>query len=134
MIEIREACQSDRHDVFRLGQQLSPGGDVNLITCGYEAEKVVLVAERYGKVMATLTIFMFRRSAGRRGVIAQLEDVVVDETFRRTGIGKQLVTHAIQCAKEHGCYKVVVNCSDANRSFYESCGLSYIQNQLGTVF
>ena len=38
-------------------------------------------------------------------------------------LGKKIVYHLINLAKENGCYKVILNCNENNVGFYEKCGL-----------
>ena len=54
-------------------------------------------------IIASLTLFIYPLLSGRR---ARLEDVVVDEAFRRKGIGEQLMRFALQEAARKGVNKV----------------------------
>lgn len=72
-----------------------------------------------GKLVGTATLFIERKCGG---VAGHIEDVVVDESYRGQGIGKQLVERCIKEAKTLGCYKVVLDCSSENQAFYERCG------------
>ena len=42
--------------------------------------------------------------------------------FEGLGIGSALINHALHFAKGAGCYKVVLDCSDTNISFYQKTG------------
>ena len=56
-----------------------------------------------------------------------LDDLCIDEKFRKQGIGKQLFDYVYQKAKEFGCYHVTLNVwtlNDDAREFYKSCGMS----------
>lgn len=35
----------------------------------------------------------------------------------------RLIDELLLASKEHGCYKVILDCSEANQPFYEKCGL-----------
>lgn len=54
--------------------------------------------------------------------VGHIEDVVVLERFRGHKLGKSLIGHAKQYAKDSGCYKVILNCSLDLKGFYESNG------------
>lgn len=38
--------------------------------------------------------------------------------------GKLIIDDLLRLADHHGCYKVTLNCSEANAPFYEKCGFS----------
>ena len=53
-----------------------------------------------------------------------IEDVVIDQHHRGTGLGKLLVGRILRHASELGCYKVQLHCTPEERSFYEGLGMS----------
>lgn len=57
--------------------------------------------------------------------LVEIMNIAVDERFQGQGIGKQLIMHAIQIAKESG-FKVIEigtsNASHAQLSLYQKCG------------
>ena len=56
---------------------------------------------------------------------ALIENVITDKRFRNRGAGKALVDHALQMARERGCYKIMLMSGrgdDAVHSFYRRCG------------
>ena len=53
--------------------------------------------------------------------VAHIEDVVVDHRFRGQGIATKLLNHAIRYGEKHNCYKILLNCSDDVKPFYEKC-------------
>jgi glucosamine-phosphate N-acetyltransferase len=56
------------------------------------------------------------------GTAAHLEDVVVDESHRGQGIGEGLVQEAIDTARRHGCYKLMLTCYEKTIPYYERFG------------
>jgi GNAT superfamily N-acetyltransferase len=53
--------------------------------------------------------------------------VVVLDTIRSKGIGKQLVRHAMAQAEKWNCYKVILETGSKDEwklRFYDSCGLT----------
>jgi ribosomal protein S18 acetylase RimI-like enzyme len=63
----------------------------------------LLVARLDGEVVGTLTLVMFPIPTGLR---AWIEDVVVDESARRTGTGQALSEAAVRIAQEAGARTV----------------------------
>jgi len=54
--------------------------------------------------------------------VAHIEDVVVDENFRRKGYGRQIISKLIEHAKGK-CYKIILVTKDHNEVFYKKSGL-----------
>ena len=55
-----------------------------------------------------------------------IDDLCVDEEIRGLHVGRKLYDHAVQFAKESGCYNVTLNVWSLNEGamkFYEKCGL-----------
>src|SRR6201996_2205614 len=116
MILFREAGPGDFEDVLRLYRQLQPEdpalhdgsdaatfaqilGSPGLHLFVLEADGVV-VATTYLNVIPNLT-----RSASPYAVI---ENVVVEETLRGTGLGRQIMAATLQAAWDAGCYKAML--------------------------
>lgn len=61
-------------------------------------------------------------------VHAWLQDVMVDPTQHRRGIGRLVVVHAVACARTAGCEWLHVDFDDELRPFYiDACGFSPTQ-------
>ena len=82
----------------------------------------LLVARGDGGIVGTLTLVLFRIPTGVR---AWIEDVVVDEGSRGTGVGEALTREALRLAREAGARTVDLTSRpsrvDANR-LYERLG------------
>ena len=59
--------------------------------------------------------------------IGYIENVIIDEKYRRKGIGKEIMRMAIKYAEEEKCYKIVLQSgigrTEAHK-FYESIGFN----------
>ena len=56
-----------------------------------------------------------------------IDDICVDESYRRHGVGKKLYEHVVQFAKEEKCFNITLNVWAKNLSaqaFYESMGMT----------
>ncbi|GLI59207.1 hypothetical protein VaNZ11_001043 [Volvox africanus] len=62
--------------------------------------------------------------------VGHIEDVVVDPAYRGKKLGLKLIQALIDLAREAGCYKVILDCSEANSTFYEKCGLTRKEVQM----
>ncbi len=57
-------------------------------------------------------------------VYAHIEDVVVQEAYRGHGYGAILMDWLIEETMKKGCHKVLLDCSEENKGFYEKHGMS----------
>ncbi|MCE7002535.1 GNAT family N-acetyltransferase [Kibdelosporangium philippinense] len=132
-ITIRPASEVDLPALLALYAELHPADptlstEVALDTwraIEAQAGRAILVAESDGVVVGTIdcTTLPNLTRGGRPFML--VENVVVTEGLRRSGIGVALVTAAIALAKETQCYKIQL-LSRASRTaahaFYESLG------------
>lgn len=79
------------------------------------------------RVVGTYALLVMHNLAHRGAPSAVVEDVVVAADCRGQGIGRQMMAHAMQQAREAGCYKLALS-SNARRTgahaFYESLGFA----------
>jgi predicted N-acetyltransferase YhbS len=85
----------------------------------------LLVAEKEGKVAGSVVLFIAPNLSHGGLPWALVENVIVDQKYRRQSIGKLLMDFAIARAKEAGCYRIGLS-SDKTRKeahqFYRALG------------
>jgi GNAT superfamily N-acetyltransferase len=85
----------------------------------------LLVAEEEDEVAGSLVLFIAPNLSHGGLPWALVENVIVDQKYRRQGIGKLLMDYAIARAKGAGCYRIGLS-SDKRRKeahrFYRSLG------------
>ena len=76
------------------------------------------------EVIATATLMTELKHLHDGGLVGHIEDVArrAGEQYRGLGAGGACVKGLITFAKETGCYKAILDCSEKNASFYESLG------------
>jgi glucosamine-phosphate N-acetyltransferase len=79
-------------------------------------------------VVGTTTLLVEPKFIFKGGRVGHIEDVSVRKGYEKMGIGRRLVMNATAVAKEMGCLKVVLDCSDETMPFYEKLGYSYQDN------
>jgi glucosamine-phosphate N-acetyltransferase len=57
-------------------------------------------------------------------IVGLIEDVIVRKAYRDQGVAAKLIEAAINKAKEIGCYRVSLTCSDNLMPFYQKFGFS----------
>lgn len=85
-------------------------------------------------IIGSSTIFIETKLIHNFGKVAHIEDVIVHSDFRGKGLGKLLLDKCIEIAKQNGCYKIILDCSDDNCRFYENCGFNKKGNQMAMYF
>jgi GNAT superfamily N-acetyltransferase len=78
-------------------------------------------------VVGTYALLVMHNLAHRGAPSAIVEDVVVAPDLQGRGVGRQMMAHAMQQARDAGCYKLALS-SNARRigahAFYESLGFA----------
>ena len=74
------------------------------------------------KVVGFGSLHLSRKIRG--GVIGFIEEVVVHENYRGRGIGKLIIEELIDNAKNEDCYKLVLECREERKGFYEKLGFN----------
>ena len=67
----------------------------------------------------------FRWSVWKSAEDCWLEDLYVQESARRSGLGRALVEAAVECARERGCKRIELDVNEDNApalALYEACG------------
>ncbi|WP_329109892.1 GNAT family N-acetyltransferase [Micromonospora sp. NBC_01699] len=136
-ITIRTAVETDLPALLALYGQLHPddtplpvdraGPIWREITA--QPGRTVLLASRDGVPAGTLdcTVLPNLTRGGRPFML--VENVVVDSSVRRRGVGRRLLAAAVDLARSTGCYKVQLlsrSTRDEAHDFYESCGFRQI--------
>jgi len=84
--------------------------------------KIFIAINEDGNVIGSTTLIIEQKFIHEGGLVGHVEDVVTHKDFRNVGIGKALVEKAAKVAKDAGCYKVILDCSEENVPFYGNIG------------
>ena len=68
------------------------------------------------------------------GSVGHIEDIVIAASERGKSLGKLMIARLVEEARASGCYKVILDCSEANVAFYEKCGLTRKEVQMVQYF
>ena len=98
------------------------------------AHRIYVIESLEGIVIGCATFFTEKKLIHNLSWVAHIEDVIISSSYRGQGYGKVLIKHLIAKAEEEACYKVILNCSDDVRPFYETCGFQEKNLQMAVYF
>ena len=131
----REARPQDFDAILALYRQLHPN-DPEVEDGSDEAafERILaapglhlFVLELDGAVVATTYLNVIPNLTRSASPYAVIENVVVEERLRGTGLGKQVMSLTLQVAWSAGCYKAMLMTGSrrpSTHAFYRACGFS----------
>jgi len=93
-------------------------------------DHIIVVAELDGKIVGSTTLLIETKFIHGGGLVGHIEDVVVDKNFQGQKIGEKIMKYLLEFAKNHGCYKTILDCTDDVKPFYEKLGFKHIANEL----
>ncbi len=91
---------------------------------------IIAIAELDGKIVASTTLLIEPKVIHEGGLVGHIEDVVVDKNFQGQKIGVKIMKYLLEIAKNRGCYKTILDCTDEVKPFYEKLGFKHIANEL----
>ena len=86
------------------------------------------------KIVASASILLEQKFIHEGGIVAHLEDVVVDEEYRGNQLGKKLIELIVEKARESGAYKIIADCKPELLSFYSKNGFEKKGEQIAIYF
>ena len=93
-------------------------------------DQLTIVALLDGKVVGATTLLIETKFIHNGGKVGHIEDVVVNNKHQKKGIGEKMITYLLRYAKEQGCYKTILDCTDDIKPFYEKLGFKHNANAL----
>ena len=90
----------------------------------------IAVAEIDGKVVGSTTLLIEQKFIHQGGLVGHIEDVVVDKNFQGQKIGEKIMKYLLEIAKNQGCYKTILDCTENVKPFYEKLGFKQVASEL----
>ncbi|MBM0233825.1 GNAT family N-acetyltransferase [Micromonospora sp. STR1_7] len=131
----REAGPDDFEQIIGLYRQLNP--DDPVLEDGSDAAAFqqilgspalrLFVLDLDGVVVATTYLNVIPNLTRSASPYAVIENVVVEESRRGAGLGRQIMAGTLQAAWDAGCYKAMLMTGSRNpatHAFYRACGFS----------
>ncbi|MEU8184891.1 GNAT family N-acetyltransferase [Micromonospora sp. NPDC049044] len=131
----RTARPDDFAQIIRLYRQLNPDDPVLDDGSDEAAFAQILgtpglslfVLDVDGVVVATTYLNLIPNISRSASPYAVIENVVVEESRRGTGLGREIMAATLQAAWDAGCYKAMLMTGSRNpatHGFYRACGFS----------
>jgi glucosamine-phosphate N-acetyltransferase len=89
---------------------------------------VVIVDKKTDKLVGVGSIFIECKFLRGLGSVGHIEDIAVDKNQQGKKLGLRIIQALTYISENNGCYKTILNCSDANIPFYEKCGFQKKEN------
>ena len=131
-VTIREAVRGDLEAILGLYAELDEGQSLGLRDAERVFERIrsypdytIYVAELAGEIVGAFELLIMDNLAHLGAPSGVIEDVVVGSQWRRQGIGRGMVQHALRLCRRAGCYKLALSSNLERKSaheFYESLG------------
>lgn len=125
---VRHAQPEDASDILETLRNLTEVGDLpkkqaqQLLLQMQQQDSHVFVAVKEEQVVGCCTILIEQKIIHQGGLVGHIEDVATRKGYERQGIGRAVVSAAVTYARERGCYKVILDCSEEVAGFYEKMG------------
>ena len=79
-------------------------------------------------VVGTGSVILEKKISRNFKNVGHIEDIDIDNNFRRNGYGKELISYLINYCKINNCYKIILNCDEKNKIFYQKNG--FVNNNI----
>ncbi len=86
------------------------------------------------KVVGIITLLIEQKLIHNGSCVAHIEDLVVDKEYTRQGIAKELIQYCLSKLSSYCHYKVILNCSEELKSFYEKFGFMQKNIQMAKYY
>ncbi|MDH5432112.1 MAG: GNAT family N-acetyltransferase [Nitrosopumilus sp.] len=93
-------------------------------------DHIIAVAEVDGRIIGSTTLLIETKFIHNGGLVGHIEDVVVDKEHQGKKIGEKIMKFLIEISKKRGCYKIILDCTDDVKPFYEKLGFKQVANEL----
>ena len=123
---VRKVELKDLDQVVNMLQQISDYSNTNQFNELWDSYikqdnlYAIVVIGLNGKVLGFGSVIYERNI--RSGIRGHIEDIVVRKDYHGKGVGSKIVKNIISNSKQRGCYKLTLQCEDANFEFYRKLG------------
>ena len=139
MIFFKKISEKEYDSVYRLLQELTDVGEYNRSRFNTYIDTLPSNIHMFcicedSNVIGVGTIMIEQKIIHNFSKVGHIEDIVIDSNYNGRGYGKNLLNFLTNFAKGEGCYKVILDCSQKVKGFYEKCGYTEKNISMGIYF
>ncbi|KAL1305665.1 hypothetical protein AAFC00_007258 [Neodothiora populina] len=83
---------------------------------------VLVILDGDKKIVGTGALIVEKKFIHNLGLVGHIEDIAVAKDQQGKKLGLRIIQALDYVAEEVGCYKTILDCSEANEGFYVKCG------------
>ncbi|KAJ5699063.1 Glucosamine 6-phosphate N-acetyltransferase [Penicillium macrosclerotiorum] len=83
---------------------------------------MLVVCDGADQVVGTGSLIVERKFIHALGMVGHIEDIAVEKNQQGKKLGLRIIQALDYVAAQVGCYKSILDCSEANEGFYVKCG------------
>jgi glucosamine-phosphate N-acetyltransferase len=83
---------------------------------------MLVITDDSSKVVGTGALVVERKFIHNLGMVGHIEDIAVAKDQQGKKLGLRIIQALDYVAEKVGCYKSILDCSEANEGFYIKCG------------
>jgi len=122
---IRQLSKDDYLEYIELINKFRPiGTDITLEK--YEEiydeifkNSIIFIIEYNNKLIATAKLIIEQKFIHKLAKYGYIEDVIVDENYRKQNIGKDIIKYIVDYCKNNNFFKITLSCNKNLINFYE---------------
>lgn len=66
--------------------------------------------------------------------VMHIEDFIIDKSYRKNGLGSIVIQDMIKLGKKFNCYKIILNCNNETKHFYEKNNFICKNNEMSYYY
>ncbi|KAH7090502.1 acyl-CoA N-acyltransferase [Paraphoma chrysanthemicola] len=83
---------------------------------------LLCITDASAKIVGTGALIVERKFIHQLGLVGHIEDIAVAKDQQGKKLGLRIIQALDFVAEKVGCYKTILDCSEANEGFYVKCG------------
>ncbi|KAK0186498.1 acyl-CoA N-acyltransferase [Armillaria mellea] len=131
-LHIRPLASTDYHrghlDVLSVLTVVTDPGEAAWVA--QPTTSIVIIDKASDRIVGVGCVFIERKFLRSLGSVGHIEDIAVDKNQQGKKLGLRIIQALTYISENSGCYKTILNCSDANIPFYQKCGYVKKENEM----
>lgn len=91
-------------------------------TSGNSSYYLLCILDSTSRIVGTGALLVERKFIHNLGLVGHIEDIAISKDQQGKRLGLRMIQALDYVAEKVGCYKSILDCSEANEGFYVKCG------------